>query len=98
MELHRCNYNRQQREESEGKEMARNMQKKIKEYEKQFYSRKKNPTQKGVFFTGDYEQLVEIAEQDGGTKYDYIDAALKAGFMLGYKLGKQEAKEKTGSK
>lgn len=78
--------------------MARNMQNKITEYEKTFYNDKKNPTKRGVFYADDFRQLAEIAEKNGGSKYEYIDAGLKAGFMLGYKLAQKDAKEKAAQK
>jgi hypothetical protein len=78
--------------------MARNMQNKITEYEKTFYNDKKNPTQKGAFYADDYAQLVEIAKKKGGTEYDYIDAALKAGFIMGYKLAQRDAKNMPAKK
>lgn len=75
--------------------MARDMQKKITEYEKKFYNSEKNPTRRGAFYADEYNQLVEIARKNGGTEYDYIDASIKAGFIMGYRLAQQDAKKQT---
>ena len=73
--------------------MARNMHKKVDDYNKKFLDETKNPTGKGTFYANDYQEIEELARAKGGETWDYIDAAIKAGFMCGYELAKKELKQ-----
>ena len=73
--------------------MARNIKKSIETYNKKYLNSKNNPTGKGLFAISDYAQIKEIAEENNGDIYDIIDAALKAGFIVGYNQAKKDLKQ-----
>jgi len=69
----------------------RNMQKMIDEYKHKFWGKKNHG--RGTFYASDFWQIMEIGEREGGGVSDYIDNAMMAGFMCGYKLGRRDQKE-----
>lgn len=73
--------------------MARNIKKSIETYNKKYLNSKNNPTGKGLFAISDYAQIKETAEENNGDIYDIIDAALKAGFIVGYNQAKKDLKQ-----
>lgn len=66
----------------------RDVNKAIQDYKKKFMYGDSN---KGKFYVTDYYQVNEISK---GDKYNCIDNALMLGFMVGYRLGKTESRNK----
>lgn len=67
----------------------RNMRKAVREYFKRFNN------DRCAFFVNELEQIASMTEQSAPgsatSKYDYIYNALAAGFMVGYRQGKNDA-------
>lgn len=66
--------------------MKRDLKKYVIEYEKRFYGLKNG---KGAIYSSDLEQLKNISS----CTYDLIGNSLKAGIIIGYRLGIKEAKK-----
>ena len=64
------------------------------DYQKRFYNRTDN---KGAFYYEDICEIKEAAEKYGGGRHDTLSeailAALEAGFMVGYRCAKREARK-----
>jgi len=72
--------------------MKRDLEKYIKEYREQFYHRKDGT---GAIYPTDVLQIRDYLVKRGElTDLDAISYGLEAGFMIGYKYGKREAKKK----
>lgn len=76
--------------------MTRSMQKAIDDY-RALCDRKGGAF--GSFYTDDVNQLRQIAEDKGGINFRKIElhaivSGLEAGFMIGYKAAKREARKK----
>ena len=69
----------------------RNINKAIEDYNKKFGS----GSAEGAFYCTDVEQIRQTAEgaQLGDRDYILITNALRAGFMVGYRKGKADAKK-----
>lgn len=69
----------------------RNMEKAINDYQKQFSGNSGN----GAFYTTDVKQIYDMAEGAalGDRDFMLISNALQAGFMVGYRKGKADAKK-----
>lgn len=67
----------------------------VAEYNRKFTNNKYG---KGAFIVSDFYEIKELAEKSGGgycnTLYTAIDLAIKAGFMIGYRSAKREAKKR----
>lgn len=64
------------------------------EYNRKFTNNKYG---KGAFYASDFYEIKELAEKSGGyynTLYTAIDLAITAGFMIGYRSAKREAKKR----
>lgn len=62
----------------------------IAEYQKKF---------EGAFYTGDLIQVKDLAEEQGGASFENvllwaISYALNAGYVIGYRRAKRDAKKK----
>ena len=66
--------------------MKRDLKKYVIEYEKRFYGLKNG---KGTIYCSDLQQLKEISS----STIDLIANSLKAGIIIGYRLGIKEAKK-----
>ena len=72
--------------------MKRDLGSYIKEYREQFYHRKDGA---GAIYPIDVLQIRDYSLKKGEIKLlDAIAYGLEAGFMIGYKYGKREAKKK----
>lgn len=60
----------------------------IKQYKGRFLKEGKNDNE-GAFFLNDLYDIMDIS---GGDQYDLVSNALMAGFMVGYRKGKSDAK------
>lgn len=69
----------------------RNMEKAINDYQKQFSGNSGS----GAFYTTDVKQIYDMAEGAdlGDRDFMLISNALQAGFMIGYRKGKADAKK-----
>lgn len=68
----------------------RDLRKSIEEYQKKFYN-----SNSGCFYASDIEQIAQLATDSGRVDlYEAISSALQAGFMVGYRYGKKEARKK----
>ena len=73
--------------------MKRDLEKSIEAYKKRFYNATGNA---GAFFASDVEQIKDLATTEDGevSLFDAIGNALEAGFMIGYRYAKNEARKK----
>ena len=71
--------------------MKRDLKKYVIEYEKRFYGLKNG---KGAIHVSDFEQLKNISS----CTFDLIGNSLKAGIIIGYRLGIKEAKKDKNNK
>lgn len=73
----------------------RNLEKSVKEYEKQFCGDNHG---KGALYLSDLQQVINFAKDTEGDcinmLYRAADFGLKAGFMIGYRLGRKEGRNK----
>ena len=69
----------------------RHMEKAINDYQKQFSGNSGS----GAFYTTDVKQIYDMAEGAalGDRDFMLISNALQAGFMVGYRKGKADAKK-----
>ena len=72
----------------------RDLGKYVADYKSQFMH--KDNHNKGALYQSDYTQIYQMSNDPdktiGGRLYNAIDNALMAGFMIGYKCAKREAK------
>ncbi len=66
--------------------MKRDLQKYVEEYKSKFYGLR---TGKGAIYGSDIDQIFKMVSND----FDRIGYALEAGFIIGYRLGKKEARK-----
>lgn len=71
--------------------MKRSIEKAIADYKKKYFNTLDNA---GAFYVSDYYQIMELSQN----KVDCIDNALMAGYMIGYRTAKREARNRSGGR
>ena len=71
--------------------MKRDLKKHIAEYRRKFLD-KQSRTTRGQFYYTDFQQINEITGHGENRDYLLVWNALQAGFMIGYKAAKNEAR------